>query len=285
MNNLSGKEIAQNIIFCLMALCIAWGLKYHYSTAHAESLKWILAPTAALVETITRHPFFFESNIGYINQDLQIIIAPACAGINFLIAVFCMSAFCGIFKLPGFQKKSFWLIGCAAGAYIATINVNAFRIWISIATIAADIHAGWFTPQRVHRMSGIIIYFFFLSGFYHIIQKIIYLVANDLVLANDPDNITWPLNLKKQKKRKNGIDRTIHFGILPLICYWIIAIAVPWLNAAHKKDPAGFTEHSLTVGVLSLAVFSIFFLARAMSTQMKIRQEKTPTIAGIVQKL
>ena len=253
---------------------MAWALKSHYSVAHAEHLKWILAPTAALVEAITGHLFYFETDTGYINHDLQIIIAPACAGVNFLIAALGMSVFCGIFKLSGFQKKCFWLIGCVAGAYLTTISVNAFRIWISIATITADIHSGWFTPQRVHRMSGILIYFFFLSVFYHIIQKIIY-----RILANDPGNIT------RSPKQKNGIGRAIHIGFLPLACYWIIAIAVPWLNAAHKKDPAGFTEHSLMVGILSLAVFIFFFIVRAMMAQMKIGREKKPTLAGIVQKL
>jgi len=262
------KTQFQNTLLGLTVLCLVWGLKYHYSIAHAENLKWILAPTAALVETITRHPFFFESNIGYINQDLQIIIAPACAGINFLIAVFCMSVFCGILKLSGFQKKSFWLIGCAAGAYIATINVNAFRIWISITTITTDIHAGWFTPQRVHRMSGILIYFFFLNVIYHIIQNIIYHIQ-----AGFPD------------KPKTNISRTVHIGILPLIFYWITVIAVPWLNSAYEKEPSGYTEHSLTVGILSLAVFIIFFIIQSMMAQMTIGNDKRPTVVGIIQKI
>jgi exosortase K len=255
-----------------MALCIAWGLKYHYSIAHAENLKWILAPTAELVEIITNNPFYFESNIGYINEDLEIIIAPACAGVNFLIAAFCMNFFCGIFKISGFKNKCFWLISCAVVAYIATISVNAVRIWISIAMIQSDVHSGWFTPQRVHRMSGILIYFFFLSLFYHIIQKII-----SHFFVRKPANYIRP---QQKKKQENRIDQAISMGVFPLICYWTISIAVPWLNAAHKKDPAGFAEHSLTVGVLSLAVFLIFFLIWTMSTQMKIKREKTPTIAA-----
>jgi exosortase K len=261
------KELIQSIALSILVVCIAWVLKHHYSIAQAKHLKWILTPTAAMVETISGYLFYFESDTGYINHDLRIIIAPACAGVNFLIAAFCMSFFCGIFKISGFKNKCFWLINCAAGAYIATIFVNAVRIWISIAAITADIHGGWFTPQRVHRMSGIIIYFFFLSGFYHIIQKIIYHIQ-----AGFPG------------KPKTSISRAIHIGVLPLIFYWIITIVVPWLNKAHKKDPAGFTEHSLTVGVLSLAMFSIFFLARALSTPMKIRRAKTPMMGGIVQK-
>ena len=240
------KTLFQNIILCLTALCMAWGLKYHYSIALADNLKWILAPTAALVQIFIGHPFYFEANTGYINHDLQIIIAPACAGVNFLLAVFCMSFYCGIFKLSGFKKKGIWLAGCTAGAYITTISVNAVRIRISIAMISAGIHAGWLTPQRVHRITGILIYFFFLSVFYLIIQKIILQIqAGDLnKSAQNP----------RPKKAKNRIGRLIHIGILPLVCYWIIAIVVPWLNAAHEKDPAGFTEHCLTVGICSVSI-------------------------------
>ncbi len=260
----------------LTTLCIAWGLKYHYSIAHAENLKWILAPTAALVEIISGHLFYFEPDIGYINQDLRIIIAPACAGVNFLIAAFGMSFFCGIFKFSGFKNKFIWLAGCAIGAYTATISVNAVRIRISIAMITADIHAGWLTPERVHRMIGILIYFFFLTVFYHIIQKIIC-----YMLANAPDNNSRP---QMQKKQKNRIGRMIPIGILPLVCYWTIAIMVPWLNAAHKEDPAGYTEHSLTVGVLSFAVFLCFCMVRVIIARINIKKEKTPAFAGIVQK-
>ncbi len=275
------RDLIQNIALSILVVCIAWALKHHYSIAQAENLKWILAPTAALVKTITGYLFYFEPDTGYINHDLRIIIAPACAGVNFLIAAFCMSFFCGIFKISGFKNKCFWLIVCAAGVYMATIFVNAFRIWISIATIAADIHAGWFTPQRVHRMSGILIYFFFLSGFYHIIQKIICL------LADGPVNITRPFKQKKQKQQKkwkNGINLPVRIGFFPLICYWIIAIAVPWLNAAHKENPAGFKEHSLTVGIVSFAVFIIFFIIRSMIAQMTVGSDNRPTHVGIIQK-
>jgi len=261
------KELIYNITLSILVMCMAWALKYHYSIAQAEHLKWILTPTALMVESITGHLFNFETGTGYINHDIQIIIAPVCAGINFLIAVFCMSVFCGIFRLSGFQKKCFWMIECAAGAYITTIYVNAFRIWISITMISADIHAGWFTPQRLHRMIGILIYFFFLSAIYHIIQKIICHIQTEF-----------------PGKPEINISRPAHMGILPLIIYWITAIAVPWLNSAYGKDPSGFTEHSLTVGILSLAVFIIFFLIRSIMAQIPNKSDKSSTFIGIFQK-
>jgi len=248
------KPLIQNVISCLTALCIAWGLKYHYSIAHADNLKWILAPTTALVETITGHLFNLETSTGYINHNLQIVIAPACAGVNFLIAAFCMIVFSGIFKIYGFKNKCIWLAGCAASAYIATICVNAVRIWVSIATISADIHAGWFTPQRIHRISGILIYFFFLSVFYLIIQKIICYIQTGAQYKH--------CRKEKLKKQKNRVGRVIHIGIIPLIYYWMLTIAVPWLNAAHKKDPAIFIEHCAMVGIGSISIFLLLLFLR-----------------------
>jgi exosortase K len=262
------KPLIQNIILCLTTLSIAWALKYHYSIANAEHLKWILAPTAALVESITGHPFYFETSSGYINHELQIIIAPACAGVNFLIAAFGISVFCGIFTLSGFQKKCFWLITCAAGVYLATISVNAFRIWISIATIAADIHAGWFTPQRVHRMSGILIYFFFLSIFYHIIQKIIQMLQ---IRRADLKNRT-----ARQHRPEIRTAQAAVIGLYPLICYWSITILVPWANHAYEKNPVGFMEHCGMVGIGSICIFMLLFSLKPVVNIFKLRISQQP---------
>lgn len=242
------KQLFQNTFFCLTALALAWGLKAHYSTAHAANLTWILAPTAGLVATLTGHPFYFDPDVGYINPDLGIIIAPACAGVNFLITAFCMGFFCGFFRVSGFKTKFAWLVGCAALAFIATLGANALRIGISIAMITSDFHAGWLTPQRVHRMGGILIYFFFLSLFYLIICRIIH----------------WMVDRKADKtlfarKPEKAEIRRLKFhplGIWPLACYWTFAIGVPALNDAYRKDPAGFAEHSLTVAFLSLLVYA-----------------------------
>ncbi len=243
-------------------------MKYHYSIAQAEHLKWILAPTAALVESITGYLFYFEPDTGYINHDLRIIIAPACAGVNFLIAAFCMSFFCGSFKIPGFKNKCFWLIVCAASVYMGTIFVNAVRIWISIATIAADLHAGWFTPQRVHRMSGVLIYFFFLNVFYHIIQKIIQMLQ---VRRADLKNRT-----ARQLLPEMRTARAVVIGLYPLICYWIIAILVPWANHAYEKNPDGFMEHCGMVGIGSICIFMFLFSLKPVVNIFKLRISQQP---------
>ena len=78
------------IIYCLLVLFIAAGLKYTYSQSTSEDLQWILGPTASLVEALTGEQFMKEQNIGYVSVHQRIAIIPGCSGINFMIAAFCM---------------------------------------------------------------------------------------------------------------------------------------------------------------------------------------------------
>ena len=243
-----------NFSWCLPALGLTLGLKHFYSLAGAEELTWILAPVAALVEVLTGTGFYFETHTGYVSHDLHIIIAPACAGVNFLIAMFCVAYFSSIFKFSGWQRQLSWYLGCAAGSYLITLFVNTLRILVSILLITNSIHAGWLTPGRVHRVAGILIYFFFLIFFYHIIQKILSRTTEEKKHA-----LTRPPG---PSPGKNCLSAYLSWSILPLACYWAITIAVPWFNGACGKNPAGFAEHCLTVITISATMTGLLCLSR-----------------------
>lgn len=68
----------------------AFGLKFYYSTASVNQLRWILTPTTLLVEFVTGRTFEFESHAGYMSSDHTFLIAASCAGVNFLITAFLM---------------------------------------------------------------------------------------------------------------------------------------------------------------------------------------------------
>ena len=104
-------------IFYILALFIAFGLKYHYSRADSVDLVWILKPTACLVEHISGIEFESEVNTGFISREYRIIIAPSCAGINFLIIVFCMAMFSGIHVIRRLGSKLWWLVASLVCAY------------------------------------------------------------------------------------------------------------------------------------------------------------------------
>ena len=79
-------RIAQWVVVLLCALT----LKLYYSAASANQLRWILAPTTLFVELVSGVSFEFESHAGYISEDRSFLIAPSCAGVNFLITAFLM---------------------------------------------------------------------------------------------------------------------------------------------------------------------------------------------------
>ena len=86
------QSIRRAVPYCIV-IALAVALKRYYSLAEAGSLAWILAPTARCVELVTGIPFTFEQGTGFVNIEHRAVIAPACAGINFLIIVFCMVSF------------------------------------------------------------------------------------------------------------------------------------------------------------------------------------------------
>src|SRR5262245_28542399 len=75
---------------CIFVLVCASTLKLYYSAASANQLRWILAPTTALVELVSGASFEFESHAGYMSGDRSFLIASSCAGVNFLITAFLM---------------------------------------------------------------------------------------------------------------------------------------------------------------------------------------------------
>src|SRR2546427_12959916 len=80
------KQMAQ----CVVVLGCALALKLYYSTASANELRWILAPTAACAEWVSGTSFEFVSHGGYISKDCSFLIADSCACVNFLLAGFVM---------------------------------------------------------------------------------------------------------------------------------------------------------------------------------------------------
>jgi exosortase K len=61
----------------VVVLLCAFTLKLYYSTASANQLRWILAPTTAFVEMVSGTAFEFESHAGYISADRSFLIAPS----------------------------------------------------------------------------------------------------------------------------------------------------------------------------------------------------------------
>ncbi|HEX6283900.1 MAG TPA: exosortase K, partial [Pyrinomonadaceae bacterium] len=117
------QKIIWSAQLLLVLLCALW-LKFYYSTATADDLLWILAPTTALVELLSGRQFEFESYAGYMSSDHRFVIAVPCAGVNFLITAFLMLALRRLWR-GRFQSINWTFIPLAAMlAFVVTLLAN-----------------------------------------------------------------------------------------------------------------------------------------------------------------
>ncbi|MBI5897320.1 MAG: exosortase K, partial [Desulfobacterales bacterium] len=117
----------------LLAIALMFALKSHYSTATADRLRWMLDPVAWLVRLWDGQIYHWEAGAGYVRWDQRITIAPACAGVNYLIMVFGLTVAAFLHRWPTTSGRAAWLLLAGLGAYFLTLVVNATRILAAIA--------------------------------------------------------------------------------------------------------------------------------------------------------
>ena len=138
---------------------VVWGLKRHYSDASADDLWWILSPTAQLAGIVTSTAFAASPGEGYVSHERLFLIEKSCAGINFMIAAFGMSAFALIHRV-GSGISGAWVLGVSLWAgYVAAVLVNATRIALALWLATHPVGLSIFTAAEIHRLEGIAVYF------------------------------------------------------------------------------------------------------------------------------
>lgn len=207
----------------LVGLC-ALALKSYYSTATADQLRWILAPTTKLVELLSGRRFEFESYAGYMTSDRTFVIAVPCAGVNFLITAFLMLALRRLWR-ERFQAINWRYVPFAAVlAYAATLIANTTRIWFALELRARAVNFSGLTHNQLHRLEGILVYFGFLL--------LLFLLTEKLESAK-------PLRL----------TRVLPF---PLLIYYATTLGLPLLNGSFHRS--AFWEHAVFVLLLPLVI-------------------------------
>ncbi|MBU1170550.1 MAG: exosortase K [Proteobacteria bacterium] len=224
----------------VMGLLMAIGLKYLYSRSTCEDLFWILGPTAYLVEWISGVPFYYDASAGFVNVSQGIAIAPACSGVNFLIIALIMSffSFACHYKRTG---RWVWLFFSLFCSYVLTLWVNSLRIFVSIETIAHGIQMGWLTPERIHRLEGVVVYFFCLSLFYLGMKGVT--AIHDRLKKIHPPRKPWA-----------GPN------MVPLAWYILMVLIVPVLTGNYRDQGGRFVEHGIMVVACCSAVIVLFYV-------------------------
>ena len=205
----------------VVMLC-ALALKSYYSTATPDELRWILAPTTALVELLSGRSFEFESYTGYMSSDHRFVIAVPCAGVNFLLTAFLMICLRRLWR-DRFQGVSWRFLPTAVlMAYVATLIANTTRICVALEIQRRGVEVSWLTGNQLHRLEGIVIYFGFLLLLFMLVERM--------------DSPT-PLRLKRAL-------------LFPLLIYYATTLGIPLINGSFHQ-PA-FWEHFGFVLVLPL---------------------------------
>jgi exosortase K len=208
---------------CFVILVCAFTLKLYYSAASANQLRWILAPTTALVELVSGASFEFESHAGYLSSDRSFLIARSCAGVNFLITAFLMLSMRRLVRHRE-QGRSWRFIPTALTiAYLVTLIANTARITIALRMQKMPAGIGWLSPDQFHRLEGIFVYFGFLL-------------------------LLFVISEKMDSEKSSGLLRQSFF---PLVVYYATTLGIPLANGAWLQG-ADFWEHSLFVLLVPL---------------------------------
>jgi exosortase K len=208
----------------LVALC-ALALKFYYSTATPDELRWILAPATLLVELLSGERFEFESYAGYMSSDRRFVIAVPCAGVNFLIAAFLMLALRRLWR-ERFRSAGWAMIPLMAVlAYVATLVANTARIWLALEMRARSVEVGGLTNNQLHRIEGIVVYFGFLLLLFLLVERF---------------ESARPLRLAR-------------ILVFPVFIYYAVTLGIPLANGSFRQGSA-FWEHSIFVLVLPVLI-------------------------------
>lgn len=155
----------------IAAIAVVLGLvvlgKSYYRRASADDLAWLLAPTATCVSAVTGTHFVRERGIGWIDRAAAFEIAPACAGMHFLLAALLVLAVAGVPAMTSWPAAARQLAIAGAGAYAAAIAVNTLRI-----AIALRMHERALGGAALHRLEGTVVYLGGLCALYALARRL-----------------------------------------------------------------------------------------------------------------
>lgn len=227
----------------LLALSLAFGIKYWYRSAGCRELDWILAPTARWVQAISGISFEKVPQLGYVNHSLRFIIAPSCSGVQFMVIAFSSLCFPFLHRTGKIRKGCCWIAFALAASYLYAIAANGLRIVLSIylpGLLAKNgmgfFLSGWLTPKRLHTSIGTAVYFTSLLFLYRGTERL----------------------FRKTAPTDSGLPCSpIRYAVLrfapPICCYFAFVLGIPFLLRIFRNDWDNFTDYALLITSTCLA--------------------------------
>jgi exosortase K len=215
------------------ALLAAYGLKLHYSRASAGDLSWILAPTARAVGGLRGETLTLDPAAGWTAPDVSYVIAPACAGVNFMILALTVAVlgFAHRMRSPG--RRAGWWLASLAGAWTLTVAVNTLRILASVELYRRGPVLG-LTAEAAHRLLGAVLYLSALWGLF---------AALDRLTSGRPASPLLAV-------------------LLVPGAYLGMTVVTPVLTGGFRQAGARYLEHAMMVSLVSTILIALLFMAR-----------------------
>lgn len=219
------------------ALLAAYGLKLHYSRAAAGDLSWILAPTARAVGWLRGERLLLNPDAGWVpvggGHIGGYVIAPACAGVNFMIVAFTVSVLGFAHRLRSPGRRAGWWLGSLAGAWMLTLAVNTLRILAAVELYRRGPILG-LTPEAAHRLLGTVMYLGALWGVCALLDRL----------------------------TSHGRSGLLATAVLVPGAYLGMTVVVPLLTGSFRQSGARYLEHAMMVSLVTMILFALLFLAR-----------------------
>lgn len=168
----NGSQLRRQLMLVwMLTAVVVIAVKYHYSVAGPDDLRWVLSPTTYLVELFWSVNFIFDPAKGYVATELPVVIGPGCAGLNFFVISLSMSVFTFI---GGFKRRMLygWFMFLLMN-YLVTLLVNAFRIIGGVVLLQIGNDFGFDAGGVVHSAQGTLFYFVFLVGYFVTLRYVV----------------------------------------------------------------------------------------------------------------
>lgn len=136
---------------------VALGVKLCYEACSVEQLRFLLAPTAWLVQLFTGSQSDFIAQEGYLFPALNMIISKSCAGVNLCIIYFFMISYMVLRSRVLCSKWLYLMPILMADAYLFTIMVNAMRILCALWVAALPLSILQQYPAATHLTVGVVV--------------------------------------------------------------------------------------------------------------------------------
>ena len=163
------RYVFRSLPYLLLLVAYA-AAKLAYAAAGTADVRWLLAPTNALVELLLSSTSEFVPGRGYVHPALGIVIDKSCAGGNFgLLSALLLSA---TYLWQRGPRPILALPLLVLLAYPLTLLVNAARI--AGAVQLGQLLPPALAPAWLHEAQGALVYLFFLLAAYAALRQLLY---------------------------------------------------------------------------------------------------------------